>query len=298
MRICITCWRSITDPIGTRVRTTWQAFTERMAHPLIAKDKLTLPGFALATFEGNRRAKAGVKSVYCIGFDFDDLCVTFEELCNAFSAATVLHTTWSHTSDAPRARAFSLLSRPVSAVEYEAIWKFIAATMTAAGQAPDGAAKDASRLWFAPAIHPDTWVADPKRGFSHRSIDGSPIDVDVILASIPPEDRIAPASIPITPTMKKPPTTVVDRARKYLASCPVAIAGQNGHHTTFLIAQKLVRGFGLDVSTAFELLVTLWNPSCLPPWPAADLIRKLKQAESVGRMPVGALRDRRRRTAS
>lgn len=99
---------------------------------------------------------------------------------------------------------------------------------------------------------------------------------------------VAP-SRPIAPTS----ADVVERARKYLARCEPAISGSGGHTTTFLVAQKLVRGFELDEGTALALLAE-WNTNCKPPWSKRDLARKIKEAARSGSMPVGALRDARR----
>ncbi len=122
----------------------------------------------------------------------------------------------------------------------------------------------------------------------------------------PPGTRIAPAPawlvemgrVQDTPCVPPPQpvartSDLIDRARAYVAACPPAISGSGGHTHTFSIAQKLVRGFGLDEATAFSLLVP-WNRTCQPPWSTADLARKVKEAARAGRMPYGELADRPR----
>jgi hypothetical protein len=59
-------------------------------------------------------------------------------------------------------------------------------------------------------------------------------------------------------------TTIVDRARAYLAAMPPAIAGQNGHGQTFVAACALVNGFALEPETALALLRE-YNSRCIPP---------------------------------
>ena len=49
--------------------------------------------------------------------------------------------------------------------------------------------------------------------------------------------------------------TVIERARKYVAKCPLAISGQNGHGATFHAAAVLVHGFALGEPDA-QLLAT------------------------------------------
>lgn len=76
-------------------------------------------------------------------------------------------------------------------------------------------------------------------------------------------------------------TNVVDRARRYLSAIPGAVAGQGGHTHTFVVAQKLVRGFGLGARDALELMCE-WNQKCVPMWSIPDLKRKIDQAVRRG----------------
>ena len=288
-RLTMTCWSGVKDPIGKRVQTNWQAFCRRMAKPIATVDKMTLPGFALASFTDDRRAKANVEQVYALGFDFDDLTAPFADLCGAFTHAAFLHTTFSSTSDAPRARAFVLLSRPVTAAEHERLWSFCDCVMAAGGQKCDPAAKDASRLWFPSATTPGAG----ELAFRCHVVDRAPLDADATLARLP----APPPPVRYKATPGATDGDVVERARAYLAKCEPSISGSGGHSTAFLVAQKLVRGFGLDDATAFALLSSEWNPRCVPPWSQHDLIRKVRQAVDEGRMEHGALRDAPRRTA-
>ena len=130
-----------------------------------------------------------------------------------------------------------------------------------------------------------------------RRIDGPPVNVEAVLANTPEEPAHLPSSAP--PPMVGTGTasaSVIERARAYLAACPVAIAGQGGHNTAFTVAQRLTRGFGLDTSTAFELLLSSgWNAACQPPWSVIDLARKVNESARAGRMAIGQLRDAQRR---
>ncbi|MGZ4972276.1 MAG: hypothetical protein ACXWBP_04645 [Limisphaerales bacterium] len=73
---------------------------------------------------------------------------------------------------------------------------------------------------------------------------------------------------------------VIERARRYIAKCPVAVSGQRGHDATFHVASVLVWGFALPDSEAFELLRE-WNRSCLPPWAESDLVHKVRSAANA-----------------
>jgi hypothetical protein len=98
---------------------------------------------------------------------------------------------------------------------------------------------------------------------------------------------------PVSSTPARSDSARVDRARRYIAACPPANSGSGGHAHTFLIAQKLVRGFELDETTAFALL-SAWNRTCEPPWSARELAHKIKEAARRGQMAFGCLADRQR----
>ena len=84
---------------------------------------------------------------------------------------------------------------------------------------------------------------------------------------------------------------LIDRARRYLASCDAAISGQGGHNATLHAAHSLVVGYGLDDDTALALLSSDYNPRCLPPWTEKELRHKLESAKANPQKPVGYLRD-------
>lgn len=98
------------------------------------------------------------------------------------------------------------------------------------------------------------------------------------------------------PAGRKPTVDVYERAKRYVASVPGAVSGQGGHAATFLLAQRLVRGFQLDDGTALELL-TQWNTTCDPPWSHWELKRKIREAYQKGTMRFGELLEAERRSA-
>ena len=81
---------------------------------------------------------------------------------------------------------------------------------------------------------------------------------------------------------------VRERARRYLASIPPAVAGSHGDATTFRVCCRLVRGFALEDDEAMEVLAS-WNQTCAPPWSDAQLRAKLEGARRYGREPIGGL---------
>jgi hypothetical protein len=73
---------------------------------------------------------------------------------------------------------------------------------------------------------------------------------------------------------------VVERARRYIAKCPVAVSGQAGHDATFHVAAVLVWGFALGETEALMLLKE-WNQNCVPPWSQTELTHKVRSAAAA-----------------
>ena len=105
------------------------------------------------------------------------------------------------------------------------------------------------------------------------------------------EDVVEPAQQSAAPSA----ADVVERARKYVQQCPPAVSGQGGSSATFLLCQRLVRGFQLSDGEALELL-DAWNQSCAPPWGKRELARKVNEARQRGTMAFGELLNAQRRT--
>lgn len=76
-------------------------------------------------------------------------------------------------------------------------------------------------------------------------------------------------------------SNVLERVRRYLSKVPPAISGCGGHAHTFLLAQRLVRGFELDDDQALTLLRE-WNTTCQPPWSERELAHKVREARERG----------------
>jgi RepB DNA-primase from phage plasmid len=104
------------------------------------------------------------------------------------------------------------------------------------------------------------------------------------------------SSVARRPTVPKAPTCLptgtLERARRYLAAIPPAVAGYGGDAATFRVCCRLVRGFALQDEDALSVLAD-WNSACTPPWSDEELRAKLQGARRYGREPVGGLLERR-----
>ena len=112
--------------------------------------------------------------------------------------------------------------------------------------------------------------------------------------------RFTPADFPPVTAATAPPLAACrprqgglsvdprERARRYLAALPPAIAGHHGDVHTFRVCCRLTRGFALSDDEALALLAE-WNARCVPPWPARELVDKVRRARRYGREPIGGL---------
>jgi hypothetical protein len=73
------------------------------------------------------------------------------------------------------------------------------------------------------------------------------------------------------------PSSMVRRARAYVAKIEPAISGQRGHDRTFRCCCAMVQKFGLSFEQAWPLLLE-WNERCQPPWSERELRHKLEDA--------------------
>jgi len=304
MKLALTYFPRLTGANGQRVRTTWPALLERLSKPREVASKHDAPGLSLATYTGDRRGLSNVEQVFAIGLDLDHLdalsantyrepgdvldAIGWDRLTGLFGRTdSFVHTTWSSTDEAPRARVFLRLSRPVSGDEYRRVYAGVASRCETIGLVVDRAASDPSRFWFLPSVKPGA-------AFRYSIGRGRAVDVEGCLASTPPPEPPRPPA-PSGPRVA-PSSDVEARAAAYLEKCEPAISGSGGHTRTFLIAQKMVLGFELDEGTAFRLMQS-WNARCQPPWSERELRRKIREAALRGRVLPGFLRDAQRKAS-
>jgi len=251
-----------------------------MRAPRSYPKKDDVPRWSFGLFRDHYRC--GDAFVSTIGMAYDlDAEATVDSINSAFGdLCGFAHTTWSEG----RWRVAILLSRPVNREEHERVWRAGAAHAERAG-ALDYGAKDCSRAWALPAQRPH---------YQHVELTGALLDVEQALATFPHRE---PERLPPSPRHNNGSNTYakrLERAGRYLAAMPGAIAGSHGHATTFRAAIALVRGFALEPDDALALLVEVHNPLCQPRWSLPELRHKVKQAFQRARVPFGAIADRSR----
>lgn len=145
------------DVVPQLVERTWQDICNRIASPQIRADK-DGPLFCPAIFDPPRRKKANVQQISELVLDFDhgadfdrDLAV-WRERGLAFAAYTT-HSSYRETESNPNAeerfRVIIPLLEPIPASEFPKLWRWAA---DLSGGKVDPQAKDASRMFYTPAI--------------------------------------------------------------------------------------------------------------------------------------------------
>lgn len=134
-----------------------------------------------------------------------------------------------------------------------------------------------------PSIHPSgtpySWI--------HSPLDYDPSPCPPWLATLLLEHVDRPMD-PVD-TSHPAPVSIVERCRRYLSRCDRSISGQYGHRSLFHAAMVCSRGFRLGEGQALDLLREFNMANCSPPWPERELLRKLRQAASRGKMVEGSL---------
>lgn len=287
---------------GFRSTMTWERFYTKIAcvGPAKTKDKLELPGWSAATFTDNHRALPSVESVAAVVLDFDNLWkpngakkaeplpvekrTTPEAAIAVWSGTSAFfYTSWSHTKGLPKFRLVLPLSRPVTAEEFKILWQHVAAVHERAGHVVDPQCKDASHLWFFGARRNEDYATGMQ--------EGDPLDVENVLvaASVVNDVTVDDERGGPSGSGAVAPTSINERASRYLAKMPEAISGSGGHTTTFKAALVLVRGFGLAAEDAVDMLMQEYNPRCDPPWTEKELRHKVEDAAKLHDPPVGYL---------
>lgn len=306
MLVECTYFRPLEKARGRRFEATWERLCARLSEPKITSAKGDAPGISLATFRGDHRTLANVERVYAVGLDLDERVPPWDEVEHLFSdSAAFVHSTWSSTTEGPRARVFLRLSRPVTGDEYRRVYRAVVERSENLGLVVDRAASDPSRFWFLPSSPSSLEALNAelvRKGlapsaelptFRSAICTGRPVNVDWALHTVPPEP------VPCAPTPRstgdRAQDDVVERARRWLSVRDPAIEGSGGDRHTFETAVCIVRGFDLDRETAYALLAD-WNRGCKPPWSDHALRRKVREADERSNAERGFLRDARRRS--
>lgn len=277
-------WTSIYETTGWHLGLPWDFIEARTANPKPALAKESVIRWALAEYREGKRNLANFRRGHAAMFDAD--CgTTLEQLERAFAGVyVIIHTTFGATETDPhRYRVIVPNDRPTATVdEADRVWRFNAAKIEAVGGKPEYSARSAAQPFAVPCRPPSGY-------YRSRVLRGAFTSVDEALAVMPKPEPL--------PVPEREPDDSYDarliRAAAYLATMDGAISGSGGHAATMRAAVALIRGFHLRPDDALRMLVAEYNPRCQPPWTERELAHKCKQAHQRGRMPFGALAEKR-----
>lgn len=157
------------DPRPHPVTARWSALATRLCRFDVFGAKEAAPLWSPVRYRvGARRGRSGVEQVSAIVLDFDDGTAWGDVLPRWSGCAAVMHTSWSHTPEAPKWRLVLPLARPVAAARWGPVWAWAAER---SGGTCDPKCKDASRIYFVPALRAVDW---PREAFV---VEGAPVEV-------------------------------------------------------------------------------------------------------------------------
>lgn len=218
---------------GRRDRMTWDEMIEWVSTPIINEKKDAAGGWSSAHFDGialarrwvngehtyvevpgaDARQKRCVVEVSGLGLDFDDGSPLESLAERAGNYRCFIHSTHSSTPQHPKHRLWFPFNAPLtSAVEYDRVWRAIAAHFEIKHLMVDKGTKDASRLWYVPVAH-------PQRAYSVRIIEGKVLDPREVLAVIPPEPKRDPIKVEHLEHADKYIEAALNDAARKLAAC-------------------------------------------------------------------------------
>ena len=176
-----------------------RALTTFPVFPGVA-DKRQIPAWSPTLYpRGAARGTCNVVEVSCLVLDYDDGTSINAGIAAWEPWTHVLHTSWSHTPEHPRFRVVLPLAEAVPARAWARAWKW-ALSAGRVPTVPDPTCKDASRLYFRPAIraadwphYARAWEPGPWLSIDWRSIPNEDTERRARLLQV----RRQPATVPV-----------------------------------------------------------------------------------------------------
>lgn len=203
------------------------------------------------------RVNEAVVSRSAILLDADNADPTLPDVLElAYGFAAVVHSTWSHSPDAPRFRVIIPTSRELTPSEYQRVTLALIDKL-----GPEQFDVKASACPVQYSFKPST--SDPSE-YVHRVIDGPALDVDALLSALPPESEDDAPEPGDGPTYADLSESEKQRAREYVE----AIAAP--WRAKFAEALDMEEGERDEEGRGWEALACDWAWACakttLTPW--------------------------------
>lgn len=227
-----------------------------------------------ATFDG-KRAKENAVAVCALVLDYDDGAdpVDATRDLDARGVCYILHTTHSHTPDAPKFRVVLPLARPVAACDWPSFYERAARHF---GQGKtDASCKDASRLYFLPAC-PKSRASD----VIHFYLPGALLDPDDVPAENTPARPVpaAPTATANAGDLRPYVRAAFDREVNAVALAPNGTRNPTLNRAAFSLFQIVAAG-ELDAGTVESALLDAATGAGLS---ETEVRRTLQSARDAG----------------
>lgn len=200
-------------------KTNWKALRKSLTRFRTLDAKLDCGYWCPAKYKPNTtRAAKNVESVCCLVWDYDDGTTIHDAVEPWLDYALAVHTSFSHSDDAPRFRIVIPLSEPVPGHGWVKFWRFWYDKLE---HKPDQACKDPSRLYHFPA-HPNG--VTPYGAWC----EGEPLPVNPYIWQAPERKPYRPRTPILVRHRLKNLYGECENARRELAKRLNAVEGDNG----------------------------------------------------------------------
>jgi hypothetical protein len=179
----IALFQSARDRRPKRLSAPWSLLAAMLSAPWRYRAKLEAPAWSPAVYSPNaRRGRAGVLSVSCLVFDYDDGTAVAAAREPWMGHPHLVHTSWSHTLQLAKFRLVLPLQTAVPSSAWLKTWQY--ASTLAVGEV-DPKCKDPSRLYFLPAVRSERTPFE----FIEHDPGGSLLELDWDRIPEPPRPR-------------------------------------------------------------------------------------------------------------
>lgn len=229
--------------VGVACRVTFEELALYLSRPSVGESKDEVGAWSPALYRDNVRRKGCLITIGALVVDIDENGDVDAIAASLARYSTIVHETFSSTTDRPRCRVVVELTKPVDWPTYERAHAIARAHLRDAGVVADDGAKDASRLSYAP-------VRRYGAGYRYVRLSGAPLDAEAVIASQPIK-RSRPA----------PPPPAVEHRDRYVAAAlrdaarAIARASDGARHHTLCREAFALARFGVSYAEIEAVLL-------------------------------------------
>ena len=204
MEWAVSIWSSATERRPQPRIPNWDRLCATLTRPLVVGDtpKADLAAWSPTIYrEGSTRGAAGVTHLTCLVLDYDEGIEPHEAIELWKSWPGILHTSISHTLNAPKFRVVLPLAEPIPVHQWAGVWAW---AFNHSGGHIDEKCKDPARIYFMPCLRQkhSPWRAHTWAPF-----------FDLLGTDAPWADELAALAAPPAPILPRPPIVCKEKHR-------------------------------------------------------------------------------------